>query len=190
MNTQLILIRHADSPYIEHAERTRGLSARGTQDAQQVMAVLQHEPVHGFVSSPYARAVDTIRPLAQQRGKDITLIEDLRERKIGQLEQRSFHAAKQAVYMDYTLKLPEGESSAEAQARAVDAMEQVLQQYEGQTVAAGTHGDIMTLMMNKWDSRYDYSFWLSTTMPDIYKLTFAAGRLTDVQRLWSAQHTT
>ncbi|WP_367668793.1 hypothetical protein [Paenibacillus sp.] len=48
----------------------------------------------------------------------------------------------------------------------------------------GTHGDIMTLMMNDFDPAYGFEFWGSTTMPDIYKLELEGMRMRGVTRLW------
>lgn len=41
----------------------------------------------------------------------------------------------------------------------------------------------MTLMMNYFDAKYDLSFLLQTTKPDVYKMKFAGGTLVDVERL-------
>lgn len=49
-----------------------------------------------------------------------------------------------------------------------------------------THGDIMTLMLNHFDSRYGFDFWEATSMPDIYKLEFdEKNSLRSVSRLWN-----
>ncbi|RCW48605.1 hypothetical protein DFP97_106308 [Paenibacillus prosopidis] len=42
----------------------------------------------------------------------------------------------------------------------------------------------MTLIMNYFDNRYDFEFWESTSMPDIYKLEFEEQKLIEVVRLW------
>lgn len=42
----------------------------------------------------------------------------------------------------------------------------------------------MTLMMNYFDPQYDYQFWRTTTMPDIYKVVFQGQKLVSTTRLW------
>jgi len=79
---------------------------------------------------------------------------------------------------------PEGESSEEAQKRAVKVILEIFNKYEGNNIVFGTHGDIMTLMMNYFDPQYDYSFWRTTTMPDIYKVVFQGQKLVSTTRLW------
>ncbi|WP_127534050.1 histidine phosphatase family protein [Paenibacillus kobensis] len=188
MTTTVYLIRHAESEYVEGAERSRGLSVRGERDAQRVSETLKGIEIYQLVSSPYERAIATIKPLADNLGLDITLIEDLRERTIGDFGDAGFREAKLQVYEHFQFAYPQGgESSAAAQARAAAVMNRLLEQYEGQSIAIGTHGDIMTLMLHYFNAEYGYTFWQSTTMPDIYKLTFDGKRLESVERLWRAE---
>ncbi|MNT86323.1 hypothetical protein D3C72_2265960 [compost metagenome] len=60
----------------------------------------------------------------------------------------------------------------------------LLEKYEGSALAIGTHGDIMTLVINYYDRQYGYEFWQSTTMPDIYRLEFEGGELIKLIREW------
>ncbi|WP_445671457.1 hypothetical protein [Paenibacillus sp. FSL R7-0302] len=59
-----------------------------------------------------------------------------------------------------------------------------MQQYKGKSIAIGTHGNLMVLIMNTLDKRYDYSFWKQLEMPDIYKLSFHEDKLEGVQHIW------
>ncbi|MNP40663.1 hypothetical protein D3C76_1343160 [compost metagenome] len=61
----------------------------------------------------------------------------------------------------------------------------ILHENVGKTIVIGTHGDIMTIMMNAFDPKYDYDFWEGLTMPDIYRLEFALEQLVNVKRIWS-----
>lgn len=184
MGTIIYLIRHAESIYVEGEDRTRGLSEQGHQAALRVKSILQDTVIDSFISSPYERAILTVKPLADAQHKEIVTIENLRERKIGDIGDLSFYEAKRRVYMDFQLAFAGGESSAGAQARGIQEMEFVLDKYKGQTIVIGTHGDIMTLIMNHYDPQYDYEFWQSTSMPDIYRLEFEDGKLSCVGREW------
>ena len=57
-------------------------------------------------------------------------------------------------------------------------------QDNGQKIAIGTHGNIMTIILNYFDKNYGYDFWLQTSKPDIYKLEFDGIELLRVNRLW------
>ena len=64
-------------------------------------------------------------------------------------------------------------------------LKEILNKHIGKSVVIGTHGDIMTLMLQHYDQRFDYHFWLGTTLPDIYRAEFEEGRLVNIARLWN-----
>ncbi len=185
MNTILYLIRHAESPYIAGMELERGLSPKGQQDAERVRLTLHNKNIDHFYSSPYARAILTIKPLAEECGQDILPLDDLRERTIGDIAGTGFYEAKRLVYQDFTFSFPAGESSETAQKRGIRVVEELLKRHAGKSIAIGTHGDIMTLLLNGYDRHYDFEFWQSTSMPDIYKAEFNGLQLKRVTREWS-----
>jgi 2,3-bisphosphoglycerate-dependent phosphoglycerate mutase len=182
MKTTIYFVRHAESPYVAGEERSRGLSAKGKSDACKVKTILDHAGIDVFISSPYARAIQTISDAVANN--EIIIFEDLREREIGTIPDHKFKDAKWKVYNDFEFCFPDGESSIGAQQRAIKTFMELLRAYEGKKIAIGTHGDIMTLMLNYFDKCYHYEFWESTTMPDIYKLEFEGIELIHVTRLW------
>ncbi|MDG0808039.1 histidine phosphatase family protein [Cohnella rhizosphaerae] len=111
-------MRHAESPFIEGMERTRGLSDNGKIDAERIVSLLAAEGIDLFISSPFERAIQTIKPLADACEKDITIIEDLRERQIGVFQEGTFKDAKREVYRDFNFAFEDGESSDNAQKKS------------------------------------------------------------------------
>lgn len=184
METTLYFVRHGESVLVEGQERNRGLSDKGKLDALTVKEILKAENIDHFISSPYARAIETIAPTAQSYNKQIQIVEDLKERRVGDFAPYSFIEGKQILFQNFSFAFPEGESSEEAQKRAVKLILKILKKYAGKNIVIGTHGDIMTLMMNHFDPQYDYSFWRTTTMPDIYKVIFQGQKLVSTTRLW------
>lgn len=182
METFIYFVRHAESPYVEGMDRFRGLSDKGKSDAHKVKIILKDEEIDIFISSPYERAIQTIKDAAGT--KEIILFEDLRERQIGLINHMDFKEAKQKVYQEISFSFADGESTQQAQGRAVKTIEYILNEYMGKKMVIGTHGDIMTLIMNHFDKQYGFEFWESTTMPDIYKLKFEGNLLKKVTRLW------
>lgn len=177
-------MRHAESPFIGGMERTRGLSDKGKIDAERIVPLLLKEGIDLFISSPYERAIQTIKPLADACEKEITIVEDLRERQIGVFQEGTFKDAKRKVYSDFSFAFEDGESSDDAQKRAIDQLERILHEHAGKTIVLGTHGDIMTLMMNYFDKQYNFDFWQSATMPDIYELRFEGTKFKRATRKW------
>ncbi|WP_404448622.1 histidine phosphatase family protein [Sutcliffiella horikoshii] len=181
--TNLYFIRHAHSTYTPD-ELERPLSEKGKKDAERILALIQPDSINVVVSSPYKRAVQTVEGVAQQYNLEIKIFEELKERTLTNKPAQDFTAAITKVWEEPNFAWEGGESNMEAQARGVSVILHLLQKYEGKNVVIGTHGNIMVLIMNHFDKRFDFSFWNGLDMPDIYKLTFAGDVLVGVRRLW------
>lgn len=182
------MVRHAKSPFIFGEERRRGLSEEGEIAAKKVTQLLKDKDIDAIVSSPYTRAIQTVNELADLKGLSIKVYEELKERPIKGLD---FKITEQEIQESIKLSfekqdfcLEGGESTLQAQKRAIPVIKQLLEEYEGKNIVIGTHGNIMTIIMNYFDESYEYSFWRSTSKPDIYQLEFNKENLLNVKRLW------
>lgn len=187
MKTIVYMVRHAESPYTDGTERTRGLTLEGKMNAERITEILTNERIHSIVSSPYARAILTLEGAAAALELDIQIMEDLRERHFSDdmIADEEFEPASEKMFDDPDYALPGGESNTVCQNRAVGVLKQILEEYKGKKVAIGTHGHVMTLMMNYFDSSYGLDFMNQTKKPDIYRLQFDEMELENVTRLWS-----
>ncbi|WZY00038.1 histidine phosphatase family protein [Bacillus sp. FSL W7-1360] len=188
LETTIYFVRHASSERgSKREERTRGLTDIGFSDAKRVARVLKEEGVNVLISSPYRRAIQTLEDASRERGINIETNEDFRERAMSGPDyifgEHLFPAIKK-VFQETTYTFPGGESNVEAKQRGMRGMTDVLTRYAGKKVAIGIHGNIMTIILNAYDSFYDYDFWLNTSKPDIYKLNFQGERMISVTRLW------
>lgn len=188
--TTVYFVRHATAPWVPNREATRPLSAVGREEAERVAAALSGASIDAVVSSPYARARETVEPLAALRGLDVAPEPGFRERALadGPVETvgETFESAVERVWSDWSVALPGGESNAEAQRRGVAALERTLAEHEGEAVAVGTHGQVLTLVLHHYDDRFDLAFWRETlATPDVYEATFADGDLRAVERRYS-----
>ena len=84
---------------------------------------------------------------------------------------------------DYTL--PGGESNAECQKRAISVLKPILKEHRGKKIVVGTHGNVMTLMMNYFNPVFGFEFMNQLKKPDIYKLQFEDLELEEVTRMWN-----
>ncbi|WP_339169092.1 histidine phosphatase family protein [Paenibacillus sp. FSL R5-0341] len=186
MKTIVYMVRHAESPYTEGTERTRGLTLEGKVNAAKITEMLKDEGIHTIISSPYARAVLTLEGLATVLDISIQIMEDLRERHFSDdmITDEEFEPASERMFDDPDYALPGGESNTICQNRAVDVLKHILEEYKGEKVVIGTHGHVMTLMMNYFDSSYGLDFMNQTKKPDIYQLEFNEMELENVTRLW------
>ncbi|WP_294751929.1 histidine phosphatase family protein, partial [uncultured Exiguobacterium sp.] len=65
--TMLYFIRHCES-IKTGSDRGRGLTDAGQEQAQELVAFFKAIPIDAIYSSPMRRAIDSVRPLAEQRG--------------------------------------------------------------------------------------------------------------------------
>jgi 2,3-bisphosphoglycerate-dependent phosphoglycerate mutase len=179
------MVRHAESPYNEGTERTRGLTTKGKGDVEKVTEILKEEGIDVIISSPYNRAILSIEGLAQNLGLDIETIEDLRERHFAREIIENLMSVINEKFYDFDYSLPGGESNSECQNRSISVIKNILKEHSGKKIAIGTHGLVMTLMMNYFDSSYGLDFLNQLKKPDIYKLSFENLELIEVIRLWN-----
>lgn len=181
--TNLYFVRHAHSIYTPD-ELGRPLSERGFTDASMVRELLETENIDVVISSPYKRAIQTVELVAEHINKEVEIIEGFKERILAEAPVEDFNLAINKVWEDYSFSWAGGESNLVAQKRGIESTYHVLDKYNGKNIVIGTHGNIMVLIMNYFDSKYDFSFWKNLEMPDIYKLTFKDRELKSVERLW------
>lgn len=187
--TTIYFVRHAHSTYTKE-ERERPLSEKGWLDAQNITSLLKDEKIDVVISSPYERAIQTVEGIANANKLSIQLEEDLRERLLSKEPVQDFNDAIQKVWEDWTFAYEGGESSNAAQRRAVLCMQNIFKKYKGKNIVIGTHGNIMVLIMNYFDSKYDFQFWKTLHMPDVYKLIFDNNDFISAERIEKTGHQT
>jgi 8-oxo-dGTP diphosphatase len=78
----IYVVRHAkagDRAEWEGDDRFRPLTKSGHRQAEELAAWLKKEPIDAILSSPYARCVQTLEPLAERRKLPIEPRKDLEE---------------------------------------------------------------------------------------------------------------
>lgn len=183
MLTHLYLVRHAHSTYSPN-ELSRPLSEDGLLTADTVTEILKKENIDIIYSSPYKRALQTVQGLANYLDQEVQIVEDLKERILAEKPVKDFKKAINKVWLDYDFSWSGGESNRIAQKRGVQAIFQILENHIGKNIVIGSHGNIMVLIMNYFDNKYDFNFWQNLEMPDIYKLTFNRNKLVNVHKKW------
>ncbi|WP_129691100.1 histidine phosphatase family protein [Gottfriedia acidiceleris] len=184
MITNLYLVRHAHSTYTPD-ELGRPLSKRGFTDANIVTKLLIKEKIDYVISSPYKRAIQTVEEIAKSLNLEIIIEENFKERLLSHEPVEDFEKVIREVWMDFNRSLNGGESNNMAQKRGIEAISKLLINYSGKNIVIGTHGNMMVLIMNYFDQKYDFNFWNGLAMPDIYKLTFEGESLVEVKRIWN-----
>ncbi len=189
MNTVIYLVRHGDSPKIGE-DRARDLSPLGELGALQVKELLKTEGIDVVVSSPYVRSIRTVEKLAEELGQDVLVYEDLKERIFSyeshRISDEELLPILNKSFSDPTYSVIGAESNEACQERAIRVLKELIITYCGKRVVLGTHGVVMTMILNYFDKSFDLDFLLGTTKPDIYRMEFANQDLIKVERLWNS----
>lgn len=181
--TTIYFVRHAHSIYTPN-ELERPLSERGLCDVDRLNKIFTKKPIDLVLASPYKRAIQTVEGIAKANGKEVITNPAFRERLLSSEPVGDFHQAISKVWTHPSFAWTGGESNIDAQTRGVQATLGVLEQYEGKRIAIGTHGNLMVLIMQYFDQRFDFSFWQQLAMPDVYQLEFIGRELKSVKRIW------
>jgi broad specificity phosphatase PhoE len=142
------------------------LDDTGRREAMAVRTALEHETIGAIYSSPFARAMDTARPLASALGLDIEARESLREINFGDYQGLSKIDHPLKVRFDYaTTPIPGGESLADVARRSMAFMEEIAPRLRaGETIAVVSHfwtsrimvGSLLGLPIETMLSELDY----------------------------------
>jgi len=149
---RLILLRHGET----ESNRQRlalgredvPLNEKGRRQAAALGSSLDGVTVSAVFSSPLRRAVETAQPLAEARGLEVQVDEDLTEMAVGELEGLTPQELRDR-YGDFLrqwfsteagrLRMPGGESLQDVQDRAWAAIERLRERHPEDTVAVVTH---------------------------------------------------
>ena len=181
--TNVYFIRHAEPNYDNHDDMTRELSAKGLKDRELITGFLLDKQIDVVISSPFKRAIDTVRDFANKNRMDITIIDDFRERRVDSCWIEDFTSFSRKQWEDFTYKLSDGECLAEVQHRNIVALDKILDDYRDQNIVVGTHGTALSTIINYYDKTFGYNEFdaIRHLMPWVVQFTFAGKELIQIK---------
>lgn len=184
--TKIYFVRHAETDYSNRDEANRPLTEKGLADREKVTAALICKNITKAYSSPYARAVDTIKPLCETLGLKIEMLDGFRERAVGEwLGGDGFSKFAERQWADFNYKLPGGESMLEVQERNIRALKSVLAECAGKSAVIGTHGMALSTIINYFNTSFGYADYeyIRPKMPFIVCFTFDGERFVKMEEI-------
>lgn len=172
--TRIYFVRHAEPNYRNHDDASRELSPRGLEDRKLVTDFLMDKGITAVLSSPYRRAVDTVRHFADTVRLPVVHIADFRERRVDREWIPDFDAFSRRQWEDFDFRLEDGECLREVQERNIAALNRVLDEYAGQSVAIGGHGTAICTVLNHYIPSFGHAGFeqMRRLMPWIVRLDF------------------
>ncbi|WP_270641951.1 histidine phosphatase family protein [Paraclostridium sordellii] len=171
---KIYFVRHAKPDFSVHDDLTRPLTDKGIIDSKNICEFLKEKSINKIYSSPYKRAIDTLKELAQNLNIKIEVVDDFRERKISNIWIEDFNKFSKSQWENFEYKLNDGESLNEVQSRNIKALHKILNENSNQNIVIGTHGTALSTIINYYDKTFDYlSFTkIKDVMPFIVCMEF------------------
>jgi 2,3-bisphosphoglycerate-dependent phosphoglycerate mutase len=175
--TTLYLVRHAAAT---GQEPEAPLTAEGRFQSGKLAEFFRDIELDLVVSSPYVRAVETILPLAQERGLSVETDPRLKERVLCGRPRDDWMDLLKRSFEDPHLCFEGGESGKEALERALSALKDWTRS-SAKNVAIVSHGNLLALILGHFDRRFGFEGWKAMSNPDVYQVRLPEGR---VERIW------
>ena len=174
--TRVLLVRHAESrPDPAVLEPDWPLSEKGATQAEKLTQHLRGQGIAAVYSSPYRRAIDTVRPFARFAGLEIQIERDIRERRLVAEYRDDIPALLRRAWDDLGFAVPGCESGLECQARVRKCVDQLARSNLGRTIAVASHGNAIALYLNSLDATFGYEGWSAMRNPDVFSIRYLAG---------------
>jgi 2,3-bisphosphoglycerate-dependent phosphoglycerate mutase len=171
----VLLIRHAESVPVGSAgfdDDDRPLTDGGRQAAAELAYELEGYELTAMYSSPYARALETLAPLARLRGLEVHQLVDLRERRLSVELHDGWRETLERSWADPDFAMPGAESGRDAQRRAIGALDLLRMRHpDGGRLVIGSHGNLISLLLQALEPEVDCAFHLAMPTPAVYRLT-------------------
>ncbi|MFG6121191.1 MULTISPECIES: histidine phosphatase family protein [Thalassobacillus] len=179
---KLYLIRHSAT---EGQHHDSPLTKKGIRQSQALAHFLnQSAPeIDRVISSPFFRAVETIKPFAAPKGLTIEIDDRLQERILSKEPLDDFLDYLEKTFEDLDFKMPGGESSNEAKSRVLHLLEEIERDENHQGIALITHGNLMALLLQSFDVEIGFEQWKEISNPDVFLVQKQGGDYT-VERIW------
>lgn len=172
----VLLVRHAapvppGSPDWEERDDDRPLTAEGHWAAEELADELEPFVITSVYSSPYTRAVETVTPTANRRMLEVQLLPDLRERRLSRALTADWSDQLARSWADPDYALDGAESGRQAQRRAMAVLDLLRARHaDGGRLLIGSHGNLISLVLQAFEPGVDHAFHLAMPMPAIYHL--------------------
>jgi 2,3-bisphosphoglycerate-dependent phosphoglycerate mutase len=170
----LLLVRHAEpvpSGTADYEEDERPLTPAGQAAAIELADELEPYQLNAVYSSPYPRAVQTVLPIALRRGLEVQVLSELRERRLSTAPLASWREHLERAWHEQDYAPPGGETGREAQRRAMAILDLLRSRHiSGGRLLVGSHGNLISLVLQSLEPGVDYAFHMAMPMPALYRL--------------------
>lgn len=181
-NKSLYFIRHCKA---EGQEANAILTKEGEESANDLALLLEKLEVDYLISSPFQRAIQTVQPFSYRSGLQIHIHKGLSERILSEEPMNNWLDQLKKTFVDKNLTFPGGESSRTAQERILNVVNEVSQLKNVKNVGIVSHGNILSLLFNHFDSTFGFDEWYQMKNPDIFLLEDSTLSRVEIEKILS-----
>ncbi|MBY7143540.1 histidine phosphatase family protein [Virgibacillus sp. NKC19-3] len=128
--------------------------------------------VDKIISSPYLRAIESIKPFAEKTNTKIEIDERLKERILSVEPIDDWVEVLEQSFKDQDFALPGGESAKDAIQRINTVFESIYTNDNIKNAVVVSHGNLMTLFLQQYNKNFDFRRWKELRHPDIYLMKY------------------
>ena len=177
MGACLYLVRHASAAsQVPDAP----LTADGVQQAHSLASRLRDLAPDAAYSSPFRRALETIRPYCEGAGLGVTVREGLRERHLKDFDRHDpadeILGHLRASFADRSFRLEGGESQDDIVARAMPVLVEVAAAGHARPIVA-THGNLLAALFGTVDPAFGFDEWRAIRNPHLFRVEMDRERI-------------
>lgn len=164
---KIYLIRHCKAtgqdPFAE-------LTNEGREEALKLVPILEKCHIDHIISSPYKRALQTIKPFSESIGIPIIIDDKLQERVLSADPMEDWLEHLERTFIERDLTFSGGESSNQALKRIQQVMDEVFENDQMHHVGIISHGNILSLLINHYVPTFGFAGWQQMKNPDVFIL--------------------
>ncbi|EZH65727.1 phosphoglycerate mutase [Bacillaceae bacterium JMAK1] len=179
MNKRIYIVRHCEA---QGQPPESQLTKQGFMQAEYLYEFFSKTSIDRIISSPYLRAIQSVKPISEKTKIKIEIDKRLSERTLSTMDLPDWLEKLKATFADLELKFEGGESSKEAMNRIVDVIDEVFKNESENTIIV-THGNLMSLLLKSYDNNFDFNCWKRLSNPDVFVLSYINNEVT-MERLW------
>lgn len=186
--TEIYFIRHAEPDHSIVDDGQRPLTTKGLKDASNLVNYFYIIDIASIYSSPYKRAIQTVKPIAENKSITIQIREKFKERIsntnwIDNTDDLNTHVRQ--MWQRPNIGIDGGESIKSVQERNIEELALVLKANKNKKSIIGTHGTALATMISYYSKSFSVDDFLKFIgiMPYIIKMRFNDGALKDMEEI-------
>ncbi|MBP2078274.1 histidine phosphatase family protein [Oceanobacillus polygoni] len=181
---KIYFVRHC-SAHGQH--RDSPLTNEGIKQARELASFFKDLNITFdlILSSPYLRAIESIKPFAELTNTTVQIDERLKERILSEEPAEDWMDALEQSFLDEHFSLPGGESARHLLHRCNGVLQPLYNDASIKHAIIVSHGNLLSHVFHQFDQRFGFNQWKELRNPDVY-LLHLDGSNSKLECIWNS----